>query len=105
MAKLTREQERLHAEACRLINLSRDLTEDEREFVLNHWLESSTTSSASDRAHFTPAGLARDMSLEVGGDRIIDLCASFARKWATASGAWRSTTGICGVAGPIPDRK
>ena len=79
MAKLTREQERLHAEACRLINLSRDLTEDEREFVLNHWLESSTTSSASDRAHFTPAGLARDMSLEVGGDRIIDLCAGNGR--------------------------
>jgi hypothetical protein len=79
VAKLTREQERLHAEACRLINLSRDLTEDEREFVLNHWLESSTTSSASDRAHFTPAGLARDMSLEVGGDRIIDLCAGIGR--------------------------
>ncbi|MFI6029500.1 hypothetical protein [Amycolatopsis magusensis] len=79
MAKLTYEQERLHAQACQLIDLNRDLTEEERAFVLDHWRASSTTRSASDRAYFTPAGLARDLSLHVGGDRIIDLAAGIGR--------------------------
>ncbi|WP_370973965.1 hypothetical protein [Amycolatopsis sp. cg9] len=79
MAKLTYEQERLHAQACQLIDLDRDLTEEERAFVLDHWRASSTARSASDRAHFTPAGLARDLSLHVGGDRIIDLAAGIGR--------------------------
>lgn len=79
MAKLTHEQERRHSQACQLIDLDRDLTEEEREFVLDHWRASSTARSASDRAHFTPAGLARDLSLHVGGDRIIDLAAGIGR--------------------------
>lgn len=79
MAKLTREQERLHAQACQLIEQPGDLDEDQRRFVLNHWQESSTNSSASDRAFFTPEGLARDMSIEVGGNRIIDLAAGIGR--------------------------
>ncbi|WP_163511202.1 hypothetical protein [Fodinicola acaciae] len=79
MGKLTRQQERLHAQACQLINLGRDLTEDERTFVLDNWQESSTSTNACDRAHFTPAGLARDMSIEVSGNRIIDLGAGIGR--------------------------
>jgi hypothetical protein len=79
VAKLTREQERQHAEACRLVDLDRPLTEDERCFVLDHWLESSTSRNSADRAHFTPAGLANDMSLHVHGDRIIDLAAGIGR--------------------------
>jgi hypothetical protein len=55
--------------------LDRDLTEEERAFVLDYWRASSTARSASDRAHVTPAGLARDVFRHVGGDRIIDLAA------------------------------
>lgn len=79
MAKLTRNEERRHAQACQLIDLPRDLTEAERYFVLDHWQESSTNANARDRAFFTPEGLAVDMSLEVGGDRIIDLGAGIGR--------------------------
>src|SRR5262245_9163273 len=79
MAALTREQERLHAQACQLIDLPRDLTEEERGFILDNWLASSTSRSASERAHFTPSGLARDMSIHVGGNRIIDLAAGVGR--------------------------
>lgn len=79
MATLTHDQERLHKKACQLVDLTRDLTEDEREFVLDNYRASVTGSSKSDRAHFTPFGLARDMSLEVTGDRIIDLCAGIGR--------------------------
>lgn len=79
MATLTYEQERRHTQACRLIDLPRDLTEEERAFVLDHWRASFTARSASDRAHFTPAGLARDMSLHIIGNRVIDLAAGIGR--------------------------
>ncbi|RPK28812.1 hypothetical protein EES39_41070 [Streptomyces sp. ADI92-24] len=83
MAKLTKEQERLHREASRLVKLSRDLTEEERETVLDHWQESSTTSNSLDGAFFTPEGLALDLRLEVNGQRVIDLCAGIGRlAWA-----------------------
>lgn len=80
MAKLTYEQERLHEEACRLVDSDHQLDEDAKEFVLDNYLASSTARSASDRAHFTPAGLAREMThLEVFGERIVDLCAGIGR--------------------------
>ncbi|MGW6606214.1 methyltransferase [Streptomyces sp. NPDC055036] len=83
MAKLTKEQERLHREASRLVKLKRDLTEEERETVLNHWQESSTTSNSLDGAFFTPEDLALELRLEVAGRRIIDLCAGIGRlAWA-----------------------
>jgi len=79
VAKLTREQERRHAQACQLVELDRDLNDDERLFVLDHWQESATSTNASDRAFFTPAGLARDMSMDVEGRRILDLGAGIGR--------------------------
>ncbi|MEU2159473.1 MULTISPECIES: methyltransferase [Streptomyces] len=83
MAKLTKEQERLHREASRLVKLNRDLTEEERETVLDHWQESSTTSNSLDGAFFTPEDLALDLRLEVNGERVIDLCAGIGRlAWA-----------------------
>ncbi|SDD55710.1 class I SAM-dependent methyltransferase [Actinokineospora iranica] len=88
MPPLTRDQEKLHAQACQLVDLDRDLTEDERAFVLDHWRASATTRSASDRAYFAPAGLARDMSLEFSGDRIIDLCAGIGRLAFHARDLW-----------------
>lgn len=79
VAKLSHEQEREHAKACQLIDLPRDLTDEERAFVLDNWQASCTARSASDRAYFTPAGLARDMAVHVGGDRILDLAAGIGR--------------------------
>jgi hypothetical protein len=79
VAKLSKIEERRHAQACQLVDLPRDLTEDERWFVLRHWQESSTTANGLQGAFFTPEGLAGDMSLEVGGDRIIDLGAGIGR--------------------------
>lgn len=76
---LTLEQEQRHRQACQLIDMKRPLTEDEREFVLDHWLAGMTMQSASDRAYFTPGGLAQDMSVGVKGGRIIDLCAGIGR--------------------------
>lgn len=79
MAALTHDQERKHRQACELIALKRDLKEEERQFVLDNYRPSTTGRSRSDRAHFTPEGLAIDMSIEVGGDRIVDLAAGIGR--------------------------
>jgi hypothetical protein len=80
MAKLTYDQERLHKEACRLVRLDRPLAFDEKLSVLKNFRASSTAQNASDRAHFTPEALARDMAQhEVVGERVIDLCAGIGR--------------------------
>ncbi|MFE4512683.1 methyltransferase [Kitasatospora sp. NPDC056783] len=75
MAKLTRQQATLHLAACELLALDRELTPDERLFVLDYWQESSTGTNTLDGAFFTPWGLAVDVAVEVTGHRIIDLCA------------------------------
>lgn len=81
MAKLTKQEEKLHAEALALVDLERALTEDEKEFVLEHFQEASTAANSTHGAFFTPAGLARDMSIEIPDQavRIIDLCAGIGR--------------------------
>ncbi|MEU7477049.1 hypothetical protein AB0A63_13765 [Lentzea sp. NPDC042327] len=79
MPALTHEQERRHRQACQLVNLSRDLQQEEREFVLDYYRASTTGRSRSDRAHFTPRGLAIDMSTEVIGNRVVDLAAGIGR--------------------------
>ncbi len=79
MARLTHDQERRHAHADQLVNLNRDLSEEERLFVLDNWRASKTMRSASDRAFFTPAGLAGQMAIQVQGERIVDLCAGIGR--------------------------
>lgn len=79
MAKLTKPQAKMHAEACE--RLSKDvLTEDDKWFVLEHWQESARHINTIAGAFFTPPGLANDFAIEVGGGfegkfRIIDLCA------------------------------
>ncbi|WP_051853633.1 hypothetical protein [Streptomyces sp. NRRL S-146] len=75
MAKLSKEDAKKHREACQLVALKRDLTEDEKDTVLNHWQESSNVTNSLDGAFFTPEGLAFDLRFHVVGDRIIDLCA------------------------------
>lgn len=75
MAKLTRQQATLHRAACDLLSLPRDLDPDERMFVLDNWQESTTGTNTLDGAFFTPAELAVDVSVEVVGTTVIDLCA------------------------------
>jgi SAM-dependent methyltransferase len=83
MAKLSQQDVKAHLEACALAELDRELTEDERLFVLTHWHEAATTLNTVDGAFFTPLGLARDLSIEVHGTRVLDLGAGIGRlSWA-----------------------
>lgn len=72
--KLTKPQIKAHNEACEILKKDR-LYEDEKIFVMENWQEGATNVNSAAGAFFTPWGLARDFSLEVSGNRIIDLCA------------------------------
>lgn len=72
--KLTKAQSAAHQRACQILDHD-SITEDDREFVLNHWQESSTSRNVLDGAFFTPIDLARTLRLHVYGDRVLDLCA------------------------------
>jgi SAM-dependent methyltransferase len=76
MAKLTRAQAKAHAEAENLLLKDR-LSDDEREFVLEHWHEGANHVNGASGAFFTPTGLAADLSIDAAGSgcRVIDLCA------------------------------
>ncbi|MEU5091140.1 methyltransferase [Streptomyces sp. NPDC021356] len=83
MAKMTTEQATQHRKAQDLIELDRELTPEEREFVLDNLMEEGT--ARLDGAFFTPGGLAVDMVIEAfGKDRVIDLCAGIGRLAWTA---------------------
>jgi len=92
MAKLTKQQAKLHQQACDL--LAKDvLTEDEKFFVIENWQESASHINTVAGAFFTPYDLARDFAIETFAGRIIDLCAgigilSFA---ASMMHRWSST--------------
>ncbi|GGM67515.1 hypothetical protein GCM10012275_42660 [Longimycelium tulufanense] len=76
MAALTKKDAQRHRQACALLAADRDLTEDEKEFVLQHWQESSTAANRLEGAFFTPLGLARDLAVELHGchgPRFLDL--------------------------------
>jgi hypothetical protein len=77
--KLSKEQAQKHRQACELVAEERDLTEEEREFILDHYHESANTGRALDGAFFTPAELAGQLHLVIPGNRIIDLCAGIGR--------------------------
>lgn len=74
MAKLTKAQAKAHQKACDL--LEKDvLTPEEREFVMANWQESANHVNSTAGAFFTPYPLAMDFAFDVGGPRVIDLCA------------------------------
>jgi hypothetical protein len=74
MAKLSKAQAKAHQQACDL--LEKDvLTEEDKYFVLENWQESAKHINTIAGAFFTPVGLAGDLPIEVGGGRVIDLCA------------------------------
>lgn len=72
---LSRSQAKLHREACLLVDADRDLDDEEKRFVLDHWQEAANPEHCLDGAYFTPLGLAGDMRIDVVGTRIVDLCA------------------------------
>lgn len=74
MSKLTKAQAKAHARAVAVLE-KHELTDDEREFVIENWQESAQHINSAAGAFFTPLELARSFATEVGGGRIIDLCA------------------------------
>lgn len=74
MAKLTKQQAKWHREAQALLTQD-TLTEDEQDFVVQHWREDAEHINAETGAFFTPWDLALDLALHLTGTRIIDLCA------------------------------
>ena len=74
MSKLTKPQIKAHRKAVDL--LAQDvLSEDDREFVIENWMESAEHINSAAGAFFTPLELARNFAIEVDGGRVIDLCA------------------------------
>lgn len=74
MSKLTKPQIKAHRRAIEI--LAQDvLSEDDAEFVIDNWMESAEHINSAAGAFFTPLELARNFAIEVGGGRVIDLCA------------------------------
>lgn len=75
MAKLTKAEAKLHAQAEALLEQDA-LSREGKEFVLEHWQESANHVNSAAGAFFTPLDYALDVALEVApGARILDLCA------------------------------
>ncbi|MFC3206857.1 methyltransferase [Aquamicrobium soli] len=74
MAKLTKAQAKVHAQAEAI--LTKDtLSEDDKEFVYRNWNEGANHVNGAAGAFFTPFDMAFDFAIDAGGGRIIDLCA------------------------------
>ncbi|QMV86350.1 methyltransferase [Corynebacterium hindlerae] len=77
MAKLTKQEAKLHEQAEKLLEKD-TLTFDDKLFILEHWQESATNVNSTHGAFFTPWGLASEFAMEASyhrDARIIDLCA------------------------------
>ena len=74
MAKLTKEQTRLHREAVQLLAKDR-LTDDDKEFIFTNWNPAAEHNVTYTGTYFTPPPLASDFRLELCGRNILDLCA------------------------------
>lgn len=74
MAKLSKAEAKAHQQACDLLQMD-VLTPDEREFVMANWQESANHVNSAAGAFFTPYALAMDFAFDVGGPKVIDLCA------------------------------
>lgn len=72
--KLTKRQAKAHNEAVAILAKDK-LNFDERRFVLENWHAGANHINSATSAHFTPCGLARDMSINVGKGPVLDLCA------------------------------
>jgi type I restriction-modification system DNA methylase subunit len=74
MSKLTKAQNKEHLKAVDILK-KEILSEDEVEFVYRNWHEGAEHNNSLSGAFFTPFDMAMDFALDVGGKRIIDLCA------------------------------
>ena len=91
MSIVTEHQVTLHRRACEL--LEKDLLEmSERLFVLEHWRDDAEQDKAPHGSFFTPFTLACELSKEVYGTNIIDLCAGIG---ALAFAVYHSTNPWC----------
>jgi hypothetical protein len=75
LAKLTKQQYKLHNQAVEILN-KETLTFNDKLFVYQNWNESAESINSQAGAFFTPIGLAQDFSLEIiENESLIDLCA------------------------------
>lgn len=98
MAKLSKEQAKLHEEAEKILAQTR-LTDDDRMFVIEHWQESATHMNGLAGAFFTPWGLATDAMIELGGysfgGSVLDLCAGMGTLTLAALEMSRASRIVC----------
>jgi predicted RNA methylase len=74
MAKLTKQQLRLHKRALKILEKD-ELSDDDRWFVLENWRPSALSVAEND-AYFTPHSIAQMFAMDVMEEgRILDLCA------------------------------
>lgn len=75
MAKLTKQQAKMHRKACEILE-QETLTEDEKLFVLVHWHEGADRPVNESGTFFTPSSFAGDFAIDVHRHgRVLDVCA------------------------------
>jgi len=79
MAKLTKVESKAHNKALDLVYSDKQLTFDEKNFVIENYHEGGCVDNTRLSAHFTPVHLAGELSIEVYGPRVLDLCAGIGR--------------------------
>lgn len=91
MARLTKAEAKLHKEAIDRLSKP-SLTEEDKEFIRDHWQESAEHVNSAAGAFFTPYSQALDFALELplnGSVRILDLCAGIGN---LSAAAWERST-------------
>src|SRR5687768_8572398 len=85
MAKLTKPEWDAHYKACELVESDRQLTEDDKCFILDNWNPMATNNVAAAGAFFTPKEWAHAlMQWSSPRGRVIDFCAGIGRLGFTA---------------------
>lgn len=75
MSKLTKPQLKMHREAEARLEQS-VITDEDREFIFQHWHPGAETNTTAASAFFTPLGLAFDFEFDApASGRILDACA------------------------------
>ena len=76
MAKLSKQQSNLHLQSMDLVNSDKELTTDEKQFVLNNYNPNATNLTTISGAFFTPESIAQQFAIfsDPKGN-IIELCA------------------------------
>lgn len=74
MAKLSKQTQERHLQACNLLE-KEVLTYEDKYFILENWQESYSFQNGLMGAFFTPVLLARELSVMYNDKRTIDLCA------------------------------